>query len=181
MNKEKNSADIFKEVLDDLGFSGYKPHQMTNSDYWLCTTKAMEVYAKYTTSLKSSPTDEEIEKQYPFVYSEEGEIPPYNCSQEEKREAAKWARDYKGGNQKEDEPDKLTKSSVENLPSSSELIENLCDLAFTNNDKKARKILEWIRDYTTTVLEVDKGRKAAKFSKGMTMKELKVALKINTP
>lgn len=97
MNKEKNSADIFKEVLDDLGFSGYKPHQMTNSDYWLCTTKAMEVYAEYTASLKSSPTDEEIEKHLHGLFGNHIQGEPHtdiDFSRKTYKEGAKWARDY---------------------------------------------------------------------------------------
>ena len=27
----KNTQEIFKKVLDELGFSGYKPSEMTNS------------------------------------------------------------------------------------------------------------------------------------------------------
>jgi hypothetical protein len=42
----KTTSEVFKEVLIELGFAGYKPSQMTNSDYWLCTTTAMERYAK---------------------------------------------------------------------------------------------------------------------------------------
>jgi hypothetical protein len=44
----KTTNEIFKEVLDELGFSGYKPSQMSNSDYWMCTERAMEKYAKQT-------------------------------------------------------------------------------------------------------------------------------------
>lgn len=40
----KTTREVFKETLDKLGFSGYKPNEMTNSDYWLCTTTAMEEY-----------------------------------------------------------------------------------------------------------------------------------------
>jgi len=32
--------------LEELGFADYKPNQMTNSDYWLCTCTAMERYAE---------------------------------------------------------------------------------------------------------------------------------------
>lgn len=42
----KTTTEIFKEVLEELGFAGYKPSQMTNSDYWLCTCAAMERYAE---------------------------------------------------------------------------------------------------------------------------------------
>lgn len=44
---QKTSSQIFKEVLNELGFAGHKPDQMTNSDYWLCTCTAMERYADY--------------------------------------------------------------------------------------------------------------------------------------
>lgn len=46
----KTPQEVFKEVLEELGFAGYKPNQMTNSDYWLCTCTAME---RYATSQKS--------------------------------------------------------------------------------------------------------------------------------
>ena len=42
----KTTSEVFKEALDELGFSGHKPSEMTNSDYWLCTCTAMEEYAK---------------------------------------------------------------------------------------------------------------------------------------
>lgn len=42
----KTSQEVFKEVLEELGFAGYKPDQMTNSDYWLCTCTAMERFAE---------------------------------------------------------------------------------------------------------------------------------------
>ena len=42
----KTTNVIFKEVLDELGFSGCKPSEMSNSDYWMCTEKAMERYAE---------------------------------------------------------------------------------------------------------------------------------------
>ena len=44
--KEKTPAEIFKKVLQELGFDGYKPSEMSNSDYWLCTCTAMEQYAQ---------------------------------------------------------------------------------------------------------------------------------------
>jgi hypothetical protein len=58
----KTSSEVFKEVLIELGFAGYKPSQMTNSDYWLCTTTAMERYAELVKNciipgvVKSLPT-----------------------------------------------------------------------------------------------------------------------------
>jgi len=42
----KTTHEVFKDVLEDLGFADYKPNQMTNSDYWLCTCTAMERYAE---------------------------------------------------------------------------------------------------------------------------------------
>ena len=42
----KTTSEVFKEVLIELGFAGHKPSQMSNSDYWLCTTTAMERYAE---------------------------------------------------------------------------------------------------------------------------------------
>ena len=45
MSKQiKSTVDIFKETLVDLGFAGYKPSEMSNSDYWMCTCTAMEKY-----------------------------------------------------------------------------------------------------------------------------------------
>jgi hypothetical protein len=41
----KSPHEIFKEVLTELGFYGYKQSEMSNSDNWLCTTTAMERYA----------------------------------------------------------------------------------------------------------------------------------------
>jgi hypothetical protein len=41
----KTTQELFKEVLEDLGFAGYKPSEMSNSDYWLCTNTAMQKYA----------------------------------------------------------------------------------------------------------------------------------------
>lgn len=41
-----SAEEVFKKTLDDLGFSGYKQSEMTNSDNWLCTCTAMESYAK---------------------------------------------------------------------------------------------------------------------------------------
>ena len=46
----KTTQEIFKEVLEELGFAEYKPDQMTNSDYWLCTCTAMERYARIATN-----------------------------------------------------------------------------------------------------------------------------------
>lgn len=42
----KTTREVFKETLDKLGFSRYKPSEMTNSDYWLCTCTAMDEYTK---------------------------------------------------------------------------------------------------------------------------------------
>lgn len=41
----KTPEEVFKQVLISLGFADHKPSQMTNSDYWLCTTTAMQEYA----------------------------------------------------------------------------------------------------------------------------------------
>lgn len=41
----KSTATIFKEILTETGFGNYKPSEMSNSDYWMCTEKAMERYA----------------------------------------------------------------------------------------------------------------------------------------
>jgi len=40
-----NRNEVFKKVLTDLGFHDYKPSQMSNSDYWLCTNTAMQSYS----------------------------------------------------------------------------------------------------------------------------------------
>ena len=42
--KIKTTKEVFKQVLIDLGFHDCKPSEMTNSDYWLCTSVAMETY-----------------------------------------------------------------------------------------------------------------------------------------
>lgn len=39
-----SAEEIFSQVLIDLGFAGYKPSEMSNSDYWLCTCTAMRIY-----------------------------------------------------------------------------------------------------------------------------------------
>ena len=48
----KTTHEVFKDVLEELGFSDYKPNQMTNSDYWLCTCTAMERYAELSSKTK---------------------------------------------------------------------------------------------------------------------------------
>ena len=53
----KNTADIFKETLKELGFADHLPNQMSNSDYWLCTTTAMVNYAKQFTELVKNHED----------------------------------------------------------------------------------------------------------------------------
>lgn len=42
----KTTNEIFREVLTETGFGNYKPSEMSNSDYWMCTEKAMEIYAE---------------------------------------------------------------------------------------------------------------------------------------
>jgi len=42
----KTTNEIFKEVLIDLGFADHKPSELSNSDYWMATEKAMELYAE---------------------------------------------------------------------------------------------------------------------------------------
>lgn len=41
----KTTHRVFKETLTETGFGNYKPSQMSNSDYWMCTEKAMDRYA----------------------------------------------------------------------------------------------------------------------------------------
>lgn len=53
----KTTNEILKETLDEKGFSGYLPSQMSNSDWHMITNNAMEAYAKETL-----PTDEEVTK-----------------------------------------------------------------------------------------------------------------------
>lgn len=43
--KKKTEQEVFADTIIELGFAGYKPSQMTNSDYWLCTCTAMRKYA----------------------------------------------------------------------------------------------------------------------------------------
>jgi len=42
----RTPQEVFKQALEKLGFANHKPSQMTNSDYWLCTTTAMTLYAE---------------------------------------------------------------------------------------------------------------------------------------
>lgn len=42
----KTTNEIFREVLTETGFGNYKPSEMSNSDYWMCTEQAMEIYAE---------------------------------------------------------------------------------------------------------------------------------------
>jgi len=42
----KTAEAVFKQALDQLGFSSHKPSEMSNSDYWLCTSTAMQLYAR---------------------------------------------------------------------------------------------------------------------------------------
>lgn len=42
----KTTHEVFKEILTETGFGNYKPSEMSNSDYWMCTEKAMERYAE---------------------------------------------------------------------------------------------------------------------------------------
>lgn len=44
-DKVLTARETFLEVLKQLGFSKKLPFQMSNSDYWLCTTTAMERFA----------------------------------------------------------------------------------------------------------------------------------------
>lgn len=47
---EKTTQEVFHDTLIKLGFANHKPSQMTNSDYWLCTTTAMEEYGRLRVS-----------------------------------------------------------------------------------------------------------------------------------
>lgn len=55
----KTTEEVFEEVLKELGFDGYKPSQMTNSDYWMCTNTAMKRFAEsYYQSKIDAVTDD---------------------------------------------------------------------------------------------------------------------------
>jgi len=58
----KSTNEIFKEVLIDLGFANHKPSELSNSDYWMATEKAMEIYAEQfkTKADKWDKLDDEI-------------------------------------------------------------------------------------------------------------------------
>ncbi len=58
----KKPTEIFKEVLEELGFARYKPDQMSNSDYWMCTCTAMERYADEQSQKTLEDVKELIEK-----------------------------------------------------------------------------------------------------------------------
>ncbi len=44
---EIDAAECFRRILTELGFAKHKPNQMTNSDYWMVTSKAMEQFAAH--------------------------------------------------------------------------------------------------------------------------------------
>lgn len=58
----KTTATVFKEVLEDLGFSNYKPSEMTNSDYFLCTYTAMNVFAKHFSDQQTEKLKKDLEE-----------------------------------------------------------------------------------------------------------------------
>lgn len=49
----KTAQEVFTEVLEELGFDGYKPKDLTNSDYWTATTLAMERFSNQFINLDS--------------------------------------------------------------------------------------------------------------------------------
>jgi len=49
----KSTREVFKDVLTETGFGNYKPSEMSNSDYWMCTQKAMERYAEQVSKHES--------------------------------------------------------------------------------------------------------------------------------
>jgi len=71
----KTTHEVFKEVLKELGFDGFKPDQMTNSDYWLCSNTAMKRFAEaYHNSKIDAVTEEEIhvaceQRKYSITYN----------------------------------------------------------------------------------------------------------------
>ena len=49
----KTTREVFTEVLEELGFDGYKPKDLTNSDYLIVTTLAMERFSNQFINLDS--------------------------------------------------------------------------------------------------------------------------------
>jgi hypothetical protein len=61
MSEFKGTNKVFKEVLIELGFDGYKPSEMSNSDYWMCTEKAMLNYSQQQLSELKEQRDEMLQ------------------------------------------------------------------------------------------------------------------------
>lgn len=64
-NKTLTEQEVFKKVLEDLGFADYKPSEMTNSDYWMCTCKAMQ---EFSAQQNKSLTDKVAEKEREIIF-----------------------------------------------------------------------------------------------------------------
>jgi hypothetical protein len=55
----KPTQEVFRLTLEELGFANHKPSQMTNSDYWMCTSTAMKNYANQFTPTTTTSTLQE--------------------------------------------------------------------------------------------------------------------------
>lgn len=60
----KTPQEVFKQTLEALGFANHKPSEMSNSDYWLCTTTAMVTYAEMCCELQKQKCNEKAEIKY---------------------------------------------------------------------------------------------------------------------
>lgn len=63
----KTSREVFKETLERLGFSNYKPSEMSNSDYWMCSNEAMKEYSNIKNKMlleENQALKSEIDKSY---------------------------------------------------------------------------------------------------------------------
>ena len=63
----KTTNEVFKEVLVELGFDKCKPSEMSNSDYWLCTTTAMERYAELVKNCSTTAVSKQREILLDFI------------------------------------------------------------------------------------------------------------------
>jgi hypothetical protein len=73
LKKMKTTQEVFKDVLEELGFDGYRPKDLTNSDYWMCTTLSMERFANQFITPQDNVIKEEIDfksKLYNVVFDD---------------------------------------------------------------------------------------------------------------
>ena len=84
-----NARQLFKKTVERLGFAGHQPDQMTNSDYWLCTVKAMEEYSDLERQRILKIIEGAIDKAYKRI--PDGYVSEYNggCF-----DATTWLKQY---------------------------------------------------------------------------------------